>query len=79
MKRLGKIKISELFLKDENIEDLIPVFNKFIPIHIEHRPHYRDYIYTVYCKDFDELDNNIEIPFYICEITNGNKVKFIKQ
>jgi len=66
MKRIGKIKISDSFFKDELIIDLAPLFSKFIPIHIEHRFHHRDCVYTGYCADFDKVEDVIAIPYYTC-------------
>jgi len=73
MKRLGKIKVSDAFFENNVFDELGIVFANFIPIHIEHRLHMRDIIYTGYSKHFDFLPEGNAIPFYYCTITGENK------
>ena len=81
MKRIGKISISSSFFNDKYLLDIIPVFDKFIPIHVEHRLNANDYVYTGYCLDFEELTDGITIPFYTCTLTkekNNIIVSYLK-
>jgi len=81
--RLGIIKISDSYFHEGNILELLPMFTKFIPIHIDNRPYYRDYLYTGISNDFEDIQEGIEIPVYDCKITTNDnreiiKVEFIK-
>jgi len=79
--KLGKIKISDTLIREQPMM-LLPILTKFVPIHIEGRPHYRDYLYTGLCDDFDDLTEGESIPMYDCTIKQeGNiiiEVKFEK-
>lgn len=70
--KIGKIKISDTLLKADNIMNIRPLFNKAIPIHIEHRFNHRDYIYTCISDEFEDIKNEIAIPFYNVEFLPHN-------
>jgi len=78
MKKLGKIRISDV-LFESNLGSLQLLFANFIPIHIEHRPHMRDEVYTGQSEYFDPLNEGEEIPFYTCTIIDEEKIKFEKE
>jgi len=76
--KLGKIKISDV-LMHENPLELLPVMRKMVPLHIESRPHMRDFVYTAVSKEFDDIPEAAEIPFYDCILTtNKNKTISVK-
>ena len=56
----GKIRVSDMFVK-ENIKDMLPLFTRFVPVHVEIRPYHRDYIYTGFSEDFDDLPEAVEM------------------
>ena len=61
--KLGKIRISAVLLRESPYR-ILPLFQSFVPVHIESRPHMSDYIYTGYSEDFDDIAEGFEIPFY---------------
>lgn len=65
----GKLRISDTMVKDY-IFDLLPVMAKFVPVHIESRPHLHDYLYTGYSDEFEdiELKEGEDIPYYDCVV-----------
>ena len=75
-RRLGKIKISDEFVRDKPL-DLCPFFMNFIPVHIESRPHMRDFVYTGYSPDFDKIEEAVPIPFYSAKLTTNKHGKII--
>ena len=77
MKKLGKVKMSSEMVLD-NPMDLLPIFTKFIPIHIERQLNYDDFIYTGVCEDFDDKKEGEEIPFYMCSVTQNEKYEITK-
>ena len=71
--KLGKIKISDVLLQEENIKDLNALFSIFIPLHIEDRKIAdRCMIYTGYCEQFDDITKELEMPPYYQVIINEN-------
>ena len=72
--KLGKLKISDILIREDPMS-LLPVFAKFVPIYIEIRPHYRDYVYTGLCDEFDDIKKGDAIPVYSCTMSmEGDKV-----
>jgi len=77
--RLGKIEISEEFMKPENLVMLLPLFSVFIPVHIEDkRLSERIVIYTGYSNCFDVINEGDPIPIYDVNIEN-EKIKEINK
>ena len=62
-RKLGKIQV-DWELVYERPMDLLPIFTKFVPVHVEGRPHMRDFVYTGYSEDFRELAEGESIPTY---------------
>ena len=62
-RKLGKIQV-DWELVYERPMDLLPIFTKFVPVHIESRPHMRDFVYTGYSEDFRKLAEGESIPTY---------------
>ena len=77
MRKLGKIRFSSEMILEHTL-DLIPIFTKFIPIHIERQLNYDDFIYTGVCEDFDDKKEGEEIPFYLCSVTTNEKHEVVK-
>jgi hypothetical protein len=74
MKRLGRIMVSKEMYEGDNIFTLLYVFSQFVPIKMEEREDFIEYIGV--SPMFEESDN-IFIPTYIGDIKDGT-VKFEK-
>lgn len=79
--KLGQIKISDTLIKDYTL-DLLPIMGRFVPIHIEIRPHLRDYVYTGISEQFEDIKEGDSIPTYDAIMTQHEdktiSVKFEK-
>jgi len=66
--KLGKVKISSVLVL-ECTKDLIPLFTKFVPLHIEREINIGDFIYTGFCAEFEDIKEGEDAPFYECKMT----------
>lgn len=74
--KLGKIKVSSTLVL-ESTKDLIPLFTKFVPLHIEREMNIGDFIYTGFCEEFEDIKEGEDAPFYECKMTSldyGNEI-----
>lgn len=68
--KLGKIKITHQLIL-ENSKDILPLFAKFLPLHVEREINIGDFIYTGICDEFEDVKEGEDIPFY--EVTMKRK------
>ena len=72
--RIGKLQISDTLVNKYPL-NLLPVMSKFVPTHIESRPQLRDYLYTGYSDEFEDVDlkEGEDTPLYECVVKDEDK------